>query len=470
MILLDVHLKTPLYLQIYEQMKDKVISGRIQYNSRLPSIRALSETLGVSKNTVTYAYQQLCAEGYVANRNRSGFYAQKLEYPQVPNMLEDRKDDETSDSLNDATAYKYDFHYGCINPLDFPLNTWRKLSNKILSPEHVRKIVSYPDRSGELELRKAILRYLNTSRGVVGRPEQVVLCSGTQHCLNLICQLLKPNPAAPVVSVAMEDPGYDGARVVFQNNKLGIIPIPVEKGGIRIRDLESSPAKLIYITPSRQFPTGEIMPIPKRLQLLEWAAKTKAVIIEDDYDSEFRYTGKPIPSIQSIDKGGQVIYMGTFSRSLSPALRMSYMVIPKPLLEPFQRVFQRYNTVVPWMEQKLVETFITEGHWARHLRRIRLANKKRHDVLITSIHKTMEDKVRIIGKNAGLHILLQINNGMPEDELIDSALKNGVMVGSVSRYWICRERYKTPMVLVGYSGMDAADIEAGVHLLNRAWF
>ncbi|MCG8632306.1 MAG: PLP-dependent aminotransferase family protein [Desulfobacterales bacterium] len=473
MIILDTRLKTPLYLQIYEQMKNRVISGRIPYNSRLPSIRALSETLGVSKNTVTYAYRQLCAEGYVTNRERSGFYAQKLEYPQDRGITGDPKEDGAGSSGQaDSPGFsgcRYDFHYGSINPLDFPLNTWRKLSNKIISPAHLNKMVSYPDSSGEPELRTAILRYLNISRGVNCRPGQVVLCSGTQQCLNLVCRLLKPDSTAPA-SVAMEDPGYDGARVVFENNSLNIIPVPVEKGGIRIRDLENSPARLVYITPSRQFPTGEIMPIRRRLKLLEWAARTKAVIIEDDYDSEFRYTGNPIPAIQSIDTKGQVIYMGTFSRSLSPALRMSYMVIPTPLLASFRQIFQRYNTVVPWMEQKLVETFIKEGHWEKHLRRIRLANKKRHDTLIASIHSTMADKVRIIGKNAGLHILLEIDNGFSEEELISSVRRKGVAVGPVSRYWIDRERCKIPMVLIGYSGMDSAEIEAGVMRLKKAWF
>ncbi|MCG8615655.1 MAG: PLP-dependent aminotransferase family protein [Desulfobacterales bacterium] len=462
MIVLKNEKGAPLYLQIYEQVKDKVISGNIRPESRMPSIRAFSDTLGVSKNTVTAAYQQLCDEGYLTNRSRSGFYVRELSYP--PPVTRDLRPESTR-SADSAPESAYDFRYGGIHPGDFPINTWRRLSGRLMSKENLRKMVSYPAPTGEPGLKQAIGEYLANSRGVSCLPEQIVICSGTQQCLDLVCCMLKKDHTA----VAMEDPGYDGARVVFRNNGFQIVPIPVESGGIRINELEKISARLLYVTPSRQFPTGEIMPIRRRIRLLEWAAHHNAVIIEDDYDSEFRYTGKPIPAIQGIDSRGHVIYTGTFSRSLSPALRMSYMVIPLNLMETYRMFFRQYHTFVPWTEQAIVETFIREGHWDRHLRRLRLANKRRHDTLMDAIDRHLGDTVSIIGRDAGLHVLMAVRSRFSERELLSRAEQKGVILGGVERYWIRKDLYTQPAVLVGYSGVNPEDLEKGIHLLKEAW-
>jgi len=427
--------------------------------------------LSVSKNTVTYAYQQLCSEGYITNRTRSGFYAQKLDN-QFFNPAGQKSKKPTCFTLESGESdghpfiCKYDFQYGRLNPHDFPINLWRKLSNQLLSVPNLEKMVSYPDRMGEPGLRVEIMRYLRGSRGVVCSPDQIVISPGTQLSLSLLSRLLKQICSC----IAMEDPGYDGARVVFRNNGLDIIPIGLEKGGIRLDELENSTAKAIYITPSRQFPTGEVMPIQKRIKLLEWAVKNKSVIIEDDYDSELRYAGRPIPSIQSIDTSGQVIYLGTFSKSLSPALRLSYMVLPEPMLKLYQETFERYNNFVPWLEQKIVEKFISQGHWERHLRKVRQANKKRHDILIRTIKATMGKKVMIHGINAGLHVILEFKDKVSEKNLIQKASDRGVVVYPVSKCWIRTDRYKKEMILLGYSGMDETDIIYGIQTLNEAWF
>ena len=471
MIVLTDKSNNPLYLQIYQQIKEKIISGQIAEDARLPSIRTLSDTLDVSKNTVIYAYEQLCSEGYVVNKTRSGFYTQKLnnEFFNLKNQngFEQRiLPLKSNDDERQHHTWSFNFQYGKLNPRDFPINLWRKLSNQLLSPVNLGKIVSYPDRKGEPGLREAIMKYLNISRGVCCRSEQIVICSGTQTCLTLLCQLLKKDHS----HMAIEDPGYDGARVVFINNGMNLIPIGLDKGGIRLDELEKSHAKLVYTTPSRQFPTGVVMPIQKRVKLLDWAARNSAVIIEDDYDSELRYKGRPIPSIQSIDARGRVVYVGTFSKSLSPALRLSYMVIPESMMETYTRAFEKYNIFVPWLEQKIVGAFMEAGHWERHLRKVRLANRKRHDVLIQTLDETMGDKVVVHGKNAGLHVILEFKNGLFEEELIKKANDHGVMVYPVSRYWIRRELYANNMILLGFSGMDEHRIVEGVRILNRAWF
>lgn len=466
MILLDPHRKRPLYLQIYDQVKAGIVSGRIGTGERLPSIRGLSESLGVGKNTVTLGYGQLCDEGYILNRKRSGFYVQDLDNQGVDLIEMPRPDWSDREPTPPLPEYRYDFRYGRINPGDFPLALWRKLSNQVFSRSNLGNIVSYPDPQGETGLKRAIMGYLNTARGVVCRPEQVLICSGTQQSLNLICRLLKDD----YPGIAVEDPGYDGARVVFESNGMEILPIGLEEGGIRMDALEKSRAGLVYLTPSRQFPMGEVMPIQKRLRLLDWASRNDAVIIEDDYDSEFRYCGRPVPSIQHIDAKNRVIYMGSFSKTLAPSLRMSYMVIPRSMMASYKKMFNRYHTLVPWAEQKIVEGFIRGGYWERHIRRVRLANKKRHDTLARVLGSTMGKKVKIHGLHAGLHLVLEFSTPGCEAELIDRARDHGVGVSPVSGYWFRKDQYKNNMVVLGYSGLDEQDIINGVDRLNEAWF
>ncbi len=466
MILLDSHKKRPLYLQIYDQVKAGIVSGGIETGERLPSIRGLADSLGVGKNTVTLAYEQLRAEGYILNRKRSGFYTQDLDNQGVELEEAHCPVRENRDHASPGPEFRYDFRYGRIHPGDFPLHLWRKLSNQVLSPSNLENIVSYPDPQGEPGLRTAVMEYLNTARGVVCQPEQVLICSGTQQGLGLVCRLLKDD----YPSIAVEDPGYDGARVIFENSGMDILPIGLEAGGIQMDALENSRAGLVYLTPSRQFPMGEVMPIQKRIRLLDWARRTHSVIIEDDYDSEFRYQGRPVPSIQHSDAQGRVIYLGSFSKTLAPSLRMSYMVIPWDMMCAYKKVFNRYHTFVPWTEQKIVENFIQGGHWERHIRRVRLANKKRHDMLVQALGSTMGGKVRLHGRHAGLHLVLEFSTPGCEAELIARAGDLGVGVSPVSRYWFRKDRYENNMVVLGYSGLDEQEIVNGVDRLNEAWF
>jgi len=442
------------------------MSGRIEAGERLSSIRGLADSLGVGKNTVSLAYEQLSAEGYILSRKRSGCYVQDLdnqggEFRETPCPVRPDRDQGPA-----VPEYRYDFRYGRINPRDFPLSLWRKLSGRVFSRSNLGNIVSYPDPQGEIGLRKAIMGYLNTARGVVCRPEQVVICSGIHQSLNLICWLLKDD----YPRIAVEDPGDDRVRAIFENNGMEIIPIGLEEGGIRMDALDKSRTGLVYLTPSRQFPMGGVMPIQKRIRLLDWARRTGAVIVEDDSDSEFRYCGRPVPSIQHIDAKGRVIYMGSFSKTLAPSLRMSYMVISGAMMTTYKKVFNRYNTFVPWAEQKIVENFIQGGDWERHIRRVRLANKKRHDTLVKALGTAMGEKVKIHGLHAGLHLVLEFSTLGCEAGLIDRARDKGVGISPVSRYWFRKDQYQNNMVVVGYSGLDELDIINGVDRLHDAWF
>lgn len=471
MIVLHNDSKVPLYLQIYEQIKEDILSGQISEGSKLPSTRALATTLNISRNTVESAYLQLYSEGYVTSKAGSGFIVEKLDSSIILKLKkEDSKNIETyKNTLSKVTSdesYKYNFQYGILSACDFPLRLWKKISNKCLASLSSEDMTSYNDSKGELELQIEIMKYLNKSRGVYCNPEQIIISSGIEHCLSLICQLFRQH----FNQIAFEDPGYTGSRDIFINNGYDAVPIELEADGINIEQLENSSAKAVYVTPSHQFPTGSVMPIQKRLKLLDWAIRKNGVIIEDDYDSELRYNSRPIPSIQGIDSKEHVIYIGTFSKSLSPSLRLNYMVLPQSWLVRYDKIFSRYQTSVPLIEQKIVQQFMNLGHWDSHLRKMCLSNKRKHDILIHTIHELMGDNVIIHGKNAGLHILLELNNGLCEEEIIKKAKDHGIKVYPVSKYWMRLEKYSNNMVLIGFGGMSESEIVEGIRMLNNAWF
>ncbi|MCG8564959.1 MAG: PLP-dependent aminotransferase family protein [Desulfobacterales bacterium] len=460
----------PLYQQIYEQLKAGILAGDPPAGKRLSSIRALARELGVGKNTVTAAYQQLCDEGYIENRPRSGFVVAELE-PGFSTPPDGRPpcsgeplEEPGNPGWGSQPRYSHDFQYGCLGEGDFPLAAWRRITNQVLSGEGPGEMGEYPRSKGEPGLRRRLRDYLAASRGVRCRTEQIVMAPGTQWCMNILCRLLEDR------SVAMEDPGYDGVRHVLSLHGKQLIPIPVGPQGLDPQSLWESSAQSLYITPSHQFPTGAVMPIRNRMQILEWAQARDGIIMEDDYDSELRYSGRPIPSIQGIDSHGCVVYLGTVSKAFSPALRLSYMVLPESLLDKYHTLFSRYASPVPWLEQRIFETFMEQGLWERHLRRACLANGRRHDVLVKSVRETMGDKVRIIGEGAGLHILLAFQEGTIESQALEKARAAGIRVYPVHHYYMDRKRYRGNQVLLGFAGMDRRAIPQGVARLARAWF
>ena len=473
MLILQKETKQALYEQIYDQLKDQILTGKLQESSMLPSTRTMAKMLDVSRNTVESAYHQLCSEGYLSSKACSGYRVEKIEtnliFPEHdgPNgaRIEPKLGINDQRWETEKTA-KIAFQYGRLEFADFPIRTYRRIINQILLSPEICSISAYNNRVGELELRQEITKYLFDSRGVRCTPEQVILCSGMPACISLICQLLMKHTTL----IALEDPCYDTVRHTFQNHGFGVIPIDVVKDGIDGEALALSGAKAVYVTPSHQFPTGIVMPVNRRLGLIEWADQNDAFIIEDDYDSELRYNSRPIPSLQSMDRRGRVIYTNTFSKSFAPGMRISFMVLPVTLMEQYRTAFRRYNCSVPWLEQKMMSTFMKEGHWSRHLRKISVMNKKRHDALISAIQSVMGDRVRIHGKNGGLHIILEVMNGMQEAELIHKALEAGVKVYPVSGYYSDSSRSKDNQVLIGYSSLSEDEINAGIRILNEAWF
>ena len=469
MIIVENNSSKPLYMQIYEALKKEIISGELPKGYKLTSTRNLAETLKVSRNTVENAYLQLSSEGYISSKAGSGFVVEKLDNTIISKLNEQRlksKDDNNKiQKTSTDRIYQYDFQYGNLSSSNFPIQLWRKISNKCLSTISTEDIMSYNSNKGEVELQIEIMNYLNKSRGVYCSSEQVIISSGIGQSLSLLCQLFRSDSN----QIAIEDPGYNGARNIFINNGYEVIPIGLDEDGIKIEDLENSSAKIVYVTPSHQFPTGAVMPISKRLKLLEWSVRRGGIIIEDDYDSELRYKSRPIPAIQGISGAETVVYIGTFSKSLSPSLRMGYIVLPKPWVDIYDKCFSRYHASVSLVQQRILQQFMSLGYWERHLRKICISNKRKHDILINIINELIGEKVIIHGKNAGLHIILEFNNGPDEKGLIDKAEYYGVKVYPVSAFWMRQEKYTNNMVLLGFGDMSESEIVEGVKALVKAW-
>ncbi len=468
MLIIDRHSDEPLYMQIYHQLRDKIISGELCEGSILPPIRTLASTLIVAKNTVDSAYQQLSSEGYVQSKVGSGYKVQKIAINNLAPSHIKQTDFEMPITQESEETYplQYDFKYCRLDIENFPLRIWRKLLNQVLLSDEIGHIADYHEKKGDSALRVQIMKYLTNSRGVVCRPEQIILCSGAMSALSLVCQLLMQESNI----VAVEDPCYDSARETFINHGYGVMPIGLQDDGIDLMKLSASGTKLVYTTPSHQFPTGIVMSINKRLKLLEWAEQNHAYIIEDDYDSELRYNSRPIPSIHSLDKNERVIYVNTFSKVLAPGLRMGFLVLPEELLKHYHANFSNYHCSIPWLDQKVMYHFIQQGHWNRMLNKSSVSNKRKHDMLICTIQSQMAGRVNIHGKNAGLHILLEVHNGMSEKELIASAQRAGVGVYPVSDYWMNLQSYSDNMVLMGYSSLSEEEIVDGITRLSSAWF
>lgn len=471
MIVINNDSNMPLYMQIYEQIKKDIITEEISGGSKLPSIRGLAKDLKVSRNTVENAYLQLSSEGYIESKLGSGYFALKLESmellkPSYGDVLESNGFVKDTTEVCETIEYKFNFTDRCFSSSEFPLQIWKKLSNQCFQSMNSITLTKYNAQWGERDLQIELMKYLKNARGVTCTPEQVILSSGIEYSLSLLCQLFREE----LPQIALEDPGYTAARKIFYNNGYDVIPISLKKDGIDIDELNNSSAKVVYITPSHQFPTGSLMPIKKRLKLLEWGKRKKGIIIEDDYDSEFRYNSGPIPSLQSIDSIGSVVYVGTFSKSLSPSLRIGYMILPQSLLKKYHESFDSYHSTASFMQQKVLQQFMESGHWERHLRKIHISATKKHDLLIDAIEKYMGDKVIIHGADSGLHILLEFKNGLNEEEIIAKAKNSGVLVSPVSTFWIRRHMYPNNMIMLSYGGISQEKIDEGIRTFSNALF
>ncbi|MDR0350401.1 MAG: PLP-dependent aminotransferase family protein [Coriobacteriales bacterium] len=499
MITLDHESRVPLYQQLYERFRDLIATSVYTEGDKLPPIRRLAEDLGISRNTVETAYLQLAQEGYVCGRSGSGFIVENLgpiatcasarhekaskdllKRLQQSMLWSEERDEgerqgestgqaypEVPDALTEHDEPLFDFTYGNLRKGSFPAQLWRKLTNEVLFTDDAGAASSYTTSLGERGLRKQIANYLHAGSGVDCHPAQVVIQAGTQASIYNLLTLF--DPARDVVG--MEEPGYDGVRSAFENARFHLFPLPICEGSDAfIESLYNSRARLVYVTPSNQFPTGQIYSMSTRMHLLRWASGEDAYIIEDDYCREFRYKTRPLPSLQSLDRDGRVIYMGTFSKALTPALRINYLVLPPELLFSWQRLFRNHYPQVPWLSQAVLQRYMEGGHWDRHLRRAQAENKQKYRLLIEAVRRHMGERVTLVENGSGLHLLLDVPGTRGQEELIALAQAAGVKVYGTDRYWMSPDHPMKNCLLVGFSSIPAEKIEPGIARLTQAWF
>lgn len=456
-IFIDTKNKVPVYEQIYVFIKNAIIKGEIQTGEALPSSRMLAEYLQCSRSTVLMAYDQLSAEGYICSIPQKGCFVMELEEQFDKNL-------EVATVLKDEDKKEYDIDFSPvgIDTASFPFAEWRKNSKQIFEEEN-RDLFNSGDARGDYELRHNISEYLRKSRGVKADPERIIIGAGYESLLMILDYVLDKQ-----IEFGMENPVYPKAYKIIKALGRNVVPIELDQYGISVEKLEKSAVKVAYVTPSHQYPTGIVMSAKRRQDLIKWSMEeSDRYIIEDDYDSEFRYKGRPIPSLQGMDVSDRVIYIGTFSKSISPAIRMSYMVLPVGLYDKYRKNMKFVSNTVSRVDQKLVSMFMQSGGFERHLNRMRTTYKAKHEAMLSSL-KGLEN-ITIMGENAGAHMLVEIDNGMSESQLVKKAEENGIKVYSLQDCYIAKMDTKKTVIMLGFARLEAEKIREGIMKLKTLW-
>ena len=451
--------KTPLYEQLYLKIRGLITEGELVEGEKLPSERGLAANLQISRNTVTLAYEQLYAEGYVEVRPQSGYYVNKID--RINSEKKEEFTDIKNESVNPEPEYEYDFSPFSLCKESFPYRMWDRLYRQCMR-DRGEELFNLGERQGDMKLRVAIAKYLFGYRGLSVKPENMIIGAGTGYLLQLLEHLIDEKSI-----IAMENPTYMQAYRIFSSLNREVRPISLDENGIKVEELKRSEAKAVYLTPSHQFPTGVVMPIKRRKEILGWAAGEDRYIIEDDHDSEFRYKGLPIPPLKAIDTENKVVYLGTFSRTIAPAIRIGFMVLPDGLLKVYRKKLAFLACTVPRIDQAVLTEFILGGHYERHINKARKIYKSRHDKLISSL-KVFGDKVKIMGGNAGMHLMVKFKFDMTDEEVVSRAEKSGIKLVGLSKHRIGEspeggEAY----ILIGYGNISEDRIEEGIKILAK---
>jgi GntR family transcriptional regulator/MocR family aminotransferase len=447
---------SPKYKQIYEKFKLFIEQGDIQMNEKLPSIRQLADSLRVSRNTTLMAYEQLVAEGYIRGEGRKGYFANELE----PLIFQESLISHNKKQKESTKPPVVNFRADAVDQTHFPLKIWRRISNQVLT---LKDSFRYGEPFGEKCLREQISAYLLQSRGVKVDADSIIIGSSTQQTLVYLGHIMKDE----FQSIIVEDPGYDGAREAFQFHRFMFETLPVYETGADLSQLEQMKSRLIYVTPSHQSPIGASMSIQQRQMLIHWVNKMHGYIIEDDYDSEFRYTQKPFPALSSIDST-RVIYLGNFSKAFLPGIRLSYMVLPQPILNHYKNKFLQFESTTSILSQLTMAKFMEEGEWSRHIKRMRLVYKRKMQHLVSMLKKEFDQSISIIGEQSGLYLLVKVHLNHSEEWLIRQASLYDVKVYPISLY-VIKNNPDKPTIKLGFSNLSHDEITRGVELLKKAW-
>lgn len=459
-----------LYEHLYKEIKNDILMGNLKAHEKLPSKRALAAHLNVSVVTVENAYSQLLAEGYIYSKPKSGFYVCDVKAEDA-DVVGVRNACYTSGSEDHVTEHSHvirehaespgqngffaDFVNNSTLSENFPFSTWTKLMRETMMDDR-EKLMKRSPSGGIFELRKAIADYLYQFRGMSVSPNQIIVGAGTEYLYGLIIQLLGRDSVYGV-----ENPGYQKIQHIYDAYQVKCCYIDMDESGVNIDSLERSGADVVHISPSHHFPTGTVTPASRRYELLGWAAKQEGrYIIEDEYDSEFRLVGNPIPALQSIDASDKVIYMNTFSKSLSSTIRISYMVLPIPLMVRYNHVLSFYACTVSNFDQYTLTRFIQEGYLEKHINRMRKFYRNSRNRILGCIRShRLYPQVTIKEENAGLHFLMEIDTSYTDREMVDRAAAAGINISSLSQYCHGKEQEDSHTLVINYSGIEEDIIE-----------
>ena len=462
----------PFYHQLYEQLASSIDNGVYAPGKRLPSIRQCARELDVSNTTVELAYQRLTEQGYIESRRGSGFFiCESRDNKQgEPHLLSDTVSADLNRLLKlsknkDADPVEFDFSYDSIDPTLFPTTIWARICREVFFTPGSEQACLYNNNQGLYELRQHIAQYMGSEHDMVVSPEQVIVMPTTRTLLRSIANAMDPH-----IRVGMEEPGYNEVARAFSHLTSDVIRIPTW----HILPWEEIEARIdgcgvLFLTPSNQFPTNHVMNLDMRKKILAWARDNGAYIIDDEYGSEFQTGPSRLPSFGSLDTSGNVITMGTFSNSFTPAVCLSFAILPPKLMLRWLECEGSSHPQVPWQTQAAMASFIEHGHWRSHIRKVRTAMLKKRSLLLDALKSYFGDNLDIISESGSLYTLVQTHDGRGEDELIRAAARKGVRVYPTSMYWSGPVPEGWRYVLVGYSGIGSANIEPGISQLAEAW-
>mgnify|MGYP004692004205 FL=1 len=446
----------PLYEYLCRRIRSDILNGTLPAGTRLPSKRALAEHLHISVITVEGAYSQLEAEGYLQALPKRGFFVSAVEQtPPAPRETASLPEPETP-------RWRLDLSRNQVDTARVPVSTWAKLTRQVLS-EEPEALLSPVPHQGLPALRQAIAADLRDFKGMAVSPEQIVIGAGAEYLYLLLAQLLGRDTV-----FAAEDPGYPKIRQVYRACGVSCVPIPLDGQGVDPAALAASGARALHISPNHQYPTGLVTPIARRQALLRWAEEQAGTIIEDDYDSEFRFTGRPIPTLQSIDLRGRVIYLNTFSQTISPSMRLGFLVLPLRLLDRYRRELGFYACTVPALEQHVLARFISGGHYERHLSRMRKEYRDRRAEVVEAFRSSaLAPRVTFSEERSGLHFLLRLNTQRSDGELGRLAARSGVRLSFLSEYAAMADPAFAHTLVINYAGLSPQRLPEAVRLLSE---
>lgn len=454
--------KEKLYKQIYRNIKEDIARGKLKANEKMPSKRTLAQNLSVSTITVEHAYDQLVSEGYIYAVPRKGYFVSELETGGYDNSrLEISRDIRIP--LPREKGIRFDFSSNQAERDHFPFSVWAKLLREVISLQE-EKLLTQPPCCGVAELREALTRHLLSFRGLAVDPAQIIVGAGTEYLYSLIVKLLGTES-----TYCIENPGYQKLKQIYRTNGVRVVFAGMDAQGIRTDELRRSGADIAHISPTHHFPTGITMPAARRYELLAWANESKGrYIIEDDYDSEFRLTGKPIPALAGADDREKVIYMNTFSKSLASTIRISYMVLPEHLARRFYEDLSFYSCTVSTFEQYTLAAFIDQGYLEKHINRMRRYYRKKREKIFQVVHSIFSDReCKIVENDSGLHMILQFETDKTDVEIKKRLWDYGIRISTVSDYDMLEIPRETHQFLLNYSNIDLEELAGAMKVIRK---